>query len=192
MPKNKISQDQIKMIQDLSYQELGNMLTSGTFTPKQLRNAYTQMRDIAVKRLKRLESEKNVKQFGKPNLYINNGEYFRKTKYLTSESELLKEIADVSKFLTSKRSTISGLKETREKTLETLREAGYEISKDQYVDFMKFMKWFKSSEFSKRYDSDSPVVAEIFNSEKASPADWRRAFEQYSKHETRSTPVRQY
>lgn len=192
MPKNKISQDQIKFIQSLSYQELGEQLVSGGLTSRQLRNAYTQMRDIAVKRLKRLETPKNVQQFGKPNLYINNGEYFRKTKYLVSETELLKEIADVSKFLTSKRSTISGLKETREKTLETLREAGYEIDKSQYVDFMKFMKWFKASEFSKRYDSDSPVVAEIFNSERANPGDWRRAFEQFSSITSGAAPVRQY
>lgn len=192
MPKNKIPQSKIEFIQSLSYQELGEQLVSGGLTSKQLRNAYTQMRDIAVKRLKRLESEKNVRQFGKPNLYINNGEYFRKTKYLTSDTDLLKEIADVSKFLTSKRSTISGLKETREKTLKTLREAGYEIDKSQYVDFMKFMKWFKASEFSKKFDSDSPVVAEIFNSERANPGDWRRAFEQFSSITAGAAPVRQY
>ena len=192
MPKNKFSEEQIKTIQGLSYQQLGEQLVSGRFTAKQLRNAYTQMRDIAVKRLKRLESERNVKQFGKPNLYINNGEYFRKTKFLVSESELLKEITEISKFLTSKRSTISGLKETRAKTMETLREAGFEIKDSQYVEFMKFMKWFKSSEFSKRFDSDSPVVAEVFNSERANPGDWRRAFEQYRNYETGSAPVRQY
>ena len=192
MPKNKFSAAEIERIQMYNYQQLGEAVSSGEMSIKDLRKAYTQMRDIAVKRLKRLETERNVKQFGRSNLYINNGEYFRKTKNLVGESELLREIADVSKFLKSKKSTVSGLKEIRKNTLETLQEAGFDVDKSDYLNIIKFMKWFKASEFSKRYDSDSPIVAEIFNSEKASPEDWRRAFNEYSGHEIGSAPVRQY
>lgn len=191
MPKNKFSAEDIKKIQSLSYQQLGEAVGAGEYSVKDLRKAYTQMRDIAVKRLKRLETQKNVQQFGKPNLYINNGEYFRKTKNLIGETELLKEITDVSKFLTSKRSTISGLKETRAKTIETMREAGMDLKDSDYVDFMKFMKWFHASEYAKKYDSDASVVAEVFNNEKSNPAEWRRLFESYRGH-VESAPVRQY
>ena len=191
MPKNKFTKEDIKAIQSLTYNELGEAVSAGKYSVKDLRKAYTQMRDIAVKRLKRLETEKNVQQFGRPNLYVNNGEYFRKTKNLIGESELLKEIADVSKFLTSKKSTISGLKEAREKTIETMREAGLEIEPSDYVDFMKFMKWFHASEYAKKYDSDSSIVAEVFNNEKSNPSEWRKLFESYRGYSA-AAPVRQY
>lgn len=191
MGKNKFSASQIERIQSMNIQQLGKAVTSGEFTVKELRKAYTQMRDIAQKRAKRLNAEKNVAQFGKPNMYVQNGEYFRKTKNLVGEAELLKEITDVSRFLKSKKSTISGLKETRSTILNNLKEQGFEVSKNDYVALLKFMKWFKQSEFAKKFDSDSPVVAEVFNSERPNPEDWRKAFEKYSNYE-QTTPVRQY
>lgn len=191
MAKNKISQLQIEKIQGMKVSELGQSVSSGEFTIKDLRRAYTQMRDIAVKRIQRLTSERNVKQFGKPNLYIENGEYFRKTKNIIGEGELLKEIADISKFLTSKSSTITGLKEKRQTILDRMAEEGFDIDKSNYLEFLEFMKWFKASEFSKKFDSTSPVVSEIFNSEKATPEDWRKAFEAYANYK-QDTPVRQY
>ena len=191
MAKNKFSSAQIEKIQSMSYKELGKAVVTGEYNIKDLRRAYSQMRDVAVKRVGRLTTEKNVKQFGKPNLYIENGEYFRKTKSLVSTSELLKEIADVSKFLTSKKSTISGLKEIRSEVISNLQESGFDVDTSDYVKVLEFMKWFKASEFSKEFDSDSPVVAEVFNSERADPDSWRRAFEEY-KNAEKSAPVRQY
>lgn len=191
MAKNKFSSAQIEKIQSMSYKELGKAVVSGEYNIKDLRRAYSQMRDVAVKRVGRLTTEKNVKQFGKPNLYIENGEYFRKTKSLVSTSELLKEITDVSKFLTSKKSTISGLKEIRSEVISNLQESGFDVDTSDYVKVLEFMKWFKASEFSKEFDSDSPVVAEVFNSERADPDSWRKAFEEY-KNAEKSAPVRQY
>lgn len=192
MAKKRVSQEQLESIQNMNLQELGQSVTSGEFSIADLRRAYSQMRDIAVKRVQRLTSAKNVAQFGKPNLYMENGEYFRKTKFIKGEGELLKEIADVSKFLQSKRSTITGLKETRETIIENMQEQGFEIDRSNYVQFLEFMKWFKSSEFAKKYDSDSPVVSEVFNSEKASPEDWREAFEKFNGYANEPAPVRQY
>lgn len=192
MAKKRVTQAQLESIQNMNLQELGQSVTSGDFSIADLRRAYSQMRDIAVKRVQRLTSAKNVAQFGKPNLYMENGEYFRKTKFIKGEGELLKEIADVSKFLQSKRSTITGLRETRETIIENMQEQGFEIDRSNYVQFLEFMKWFKSSEFAKKYDSDSPVVSEVFNSEKASPEDWREAFEKFSGYVNEPAPVRQY
>ena len=58
-------------------------------------------------------------------------------------------------------------------------------------NLVKFLKWFKSSEFAMKYDSDSPVVAEVFNEEKSNPEQWRKLLEEYSRYE-QGTPVRQY
>lgn len=191
MAKNKFSKSQIEKLQSMSYQELGKAVVKGDYALKDLRKAYTQMRDIAMKRIGRITSEKNVKQFGKPNLYMENGEYFRKTKNIVSGQELLKEIADVSKFLKGKSSTVTGLREIREQTINRMQEEGFDIDESNYLDFRKFMAWFKASEYAKLYDSDSPVVSEVFNSEKASPEEWKKAFEEFSRYE-RNTHVRQY
>ena len=73
-----------------------------------------------------------------------------------------------------------------------MRAEGFRVTNKTYLDFIKFMKWFKASEFAKKYDSDSPVVSNVFNSEKASPEDWREAFEKFSEYVNEPAPVRQY
>lgn len=195
MAKNKVSPSKIEYIQSLSYNELGKGITSGEFSIKELRQAYSQMRDVAVKRVKRITLEKNIKQFGKPNLYKygNDGDYFRKTKNIITTNELLREIADVSSFLKSKRSTITGLRETRNSLIERMSEAGFKVDNSEYLKLVKFLKWFKASEFSKIFDSDHPVTAQVWNMEKASEEDWRKAFEEFARiQEQESAPVRKY
>lgn len=191
MGKNKFTSAQIEKIQNMSYNQLGKAIINGEYTVSELKKAYTQMRDIAVKRAKRLGSEKTVKEFGSSKMYMNNGEYFRKLKGITSTGELVREIADVSKFLKSKKSTITGLKETRKTLIDRLNEMGFEVSQSDYINLLKFLKWFKSSEYSMKYDSDSPVVAEVFNEEKSNPEEWKRLLEEYSKYE-QGTPIRKY
>ena len=191
MGKNKFTSAEIEKIQNMSYNQLGKAIINGEYSVSELKKAYTQMRDIAVKRAKRLGSEKTVKEFGSSKMYMNNGEYFRKLKGITSTSELVREIADVSKFLKSKKSTITGLKETRKTLIDRLNDMGFEVSQSDYINLLKFLKWFKSSEFSMKYDSDSPVVAEVFNEEKSNPEEWKRLLEEYSKYE-QGTPIRKY
>lgn len=191
MAKNKFTQAQIEKIQSMNYNQLGKAVIDGEYTIDELKKAYTQMRDIAVKRSKRLGSEKVTKEFGSQKMYSQDGEYFRKIKYMSSTQELIREIADVSKFLKSKKSTISGLKESRKNLLDSLNRMGFNVSQSDYINLVKFLKWFKSSEFAMKYDSDSPVVAEVFNEEKSNPEQWRKLLEEYSKYE-QGTPVRQY
>lgn len=186
MAKNKVSASDIEKIQSMSYTELGKAVTSGEFSARTLRQAYSQMRSIAVKRYERLNSEKNIKQFGKP-----EQEYFRATKNIVSTGELVRELKDLSRFLTNKGSTISGLRERRDYMVNQLNESGWNIDKSDYPDLVNFMKWFKASEFSKQYDSDSEVVGQVFNSERANPADWRRAFNEL-KSTSKTAPYRQY
>lgn len=195
MAKNKITPERLGYIQSLSYNELGKGLTSGEFNLKELRQAYAQMRDIAVKRIKRITTEKNIKQFGKPNLYKHgeDGDYFRETRNIITSNELLREISDVSSFLKSKRSTVTGLKQTRNALIERMSEAGFNVDNSEYLKLVKFLKWFKASEFSKIFDSDHPVTAQVWNMEKASEEDWRKAFEEFARiQEQEPAPVRQY
>lgn len=195
MAKNKITPERLGYIQSLSYNELGKGLISGEFSLKELRQAYAQMRDVAVKRIKRITTEKNIKQFGKPNLYKygEDGDYFRQTRNIITSNELLKEIYDISSFLKSKRSTVTGLKQIKNALIERMSEAGFNVDNSEYLKLVKFLKWFKASEFSKIFDSDHPVTAQVWNMEKASEEDWRKAFEEFARlQEQEPAPVRQY
>lgn len=187
MAKNKISAFDIERIQNLSYQDLGKSVVSGDYSLKELRQAYSQMRSTAQKRIERLNKPENIRQFGQP-----EKEFFTPTKNITTSSALLREIKDVSSFLNKKGSTISGLRERRSYLIEHMNESGWDVSKQDYPDLVKFIKWFKASEYSKKYDSDSPEVAEVFSSERATPEDWRKAFEALRGTERRTAPVREY
>lgn len=185
MAKNKFSAQEIENIRHLNIQELGKLITSGEYSEKDLRKAYTQMRDIAVKRVKRLSSEKNVEQFGKPQNFAEDGDYFRKVKNLPTTSELIKEIRDVSNFLNRKTSTVKGMIETRDKTIESLKKSGFKVENKDFPKVAEFMKWFKASGKAKNYDSDSKVAAKVFNKERANPDAWEKAFSKFEKSASR-------
>lgn len=184
---NKISANDIEKIKNLSYTELGKAVVSGDYSIKQLKQAYSQMRSTAQKRIERLNKPENIRQFGEP-----EKEVFRTVKNLPTTSELLKEIKDVSRFLQTKGSTITGQRERRKFTINHFKEEGFNVSNKDYPDLQKFLKWFKTSDYSKKFDSDAPQVAEVFNSEKPNEEDWERAFNAFRQVEEKSAPVRKY
>ena len=74
-----------------------------------------------------------------------------------------------------------------------MSEAGFNVDNSEYLKLVKFLKWFKASEFSKIFDSDHPVTAQVWNMEKASEEDWRKAFEEFARlQEQEPAPVRKY
>lgn len=187
MAKNKISQETIEKIQNLSYTELGKAVVSGDYSVKQLRQAYSQMRSVARKRIQRLQSPSSVEKFGKP-----NDENFRTTRNLVTTSELLKEIRDVSRFLKTKESTITGMKERRDWQINRLQKLGFNVENKDYPKIKEFLEWFKDSEFSMKYDSDSPTVVNVYNSEEPTKEDWERAFNAFKEVVAKPAPVRKY
>ena len=81
-------------IQSMSYNELAKMLTAGEITEKRLRSYYTDARKKAVARNRRVQES----EFGG----VAESEVFLKSRSLPTQSALLHEIADVSKYLSSK------------------------------------------------------------------------------------------
>ena len=59
-----------------------------------------------------------------------------------SESDINFKIEQVSSFLASDRSTISGIKKIREKSISKLQEHGYDVTEENYDDFVDFMITF--------------------------------------------------
>lgn len=174
-------------VSKMSYNQLTKALSSGEVTEKYLRSAYSALRAKATRREKSVSRAKVVNEFGN-----TDREYFRKSANLPTTSELLHELVDVNKFLGSKRSTITGLKQQRENTINAAEKMGFDVDRDNYKDFVDFMKWFKSSEYAKLYDSDSEEVAEVFNSTVATAKDWKKAFKAYQNRQETRPAMKEY
>ena len=161
-------------ISKMSYNQLGKALTSGQLTEKRLRSAYSELRKTAMQRNRRVSAENVRQQFG------NKSETFLTNRNIVTTSQLLHELADVGKFLNAPRSTITGLKEQRQKVINNANALGFDVDVANYLDFIRFMEWFKSSMYSKQYDSNSNATADVFNSTHASRDDWERAFREFN------------
>ena len=158
-------------IQKLTYNEIGEKLISGELTEKRLKSYYTDARKKAQSNYNRVKKSEFKE--------IVNKETFEKVRNATvTTNALAHAVADVNKYLNSKKSTITGQKETREKLLAVADQMGFQVDESNYIKFRQFMDWFKNSKFAKIYDSDSPELPEAFE-QGASPEDWQRLFEEF-------------
>lgn len=162
-----------KQIQGMSYNQIGAALVKGTLTEARLRDYYAGARRTAMSRAGRVSKTTEFGDIEKPT--------FMKTKNLPTTQALVREIADVNRYLTSKRSTITGLKQERASRLASLEKHGFDfVNESNYGDFINFMAWFKNSEFAKYYDSNDDEVAEVFEAaESATPEEWSELFEEF-------------
>lgn len=175
-------------IAGMSLNRLKKAVVSGELSVPEIKTAYTSLRRTAMQRERRVGAAAIVKEFGN-----TDREYFRKPSTLTTTADLLRELADVNRYLKSKRSTITGLKDQRKNVINSVREMGFDVDTENYSDFIKFMNWFRSSEYSMKYDSDSEEVAEVFNSEKAKKSAWKKAFQAFQRGQlANDSPVRRY
>ena len=117
---------------------------------KEVRKEYTRLRDIAQKRLKRLEKA------GLTNtaIYQSNYKRFKKLKDIKSNSELASRLSDLARFIRDPRSTKKKLFEIRDKSLKTLHSHGYKfVNKENYYEFAKFMEEYRNKMLDMEYDS---------------------------------------
>lgn len=125
---------------------------------KDIRKEYTRLRDIAQKRLKRMGKS----MFKDTQTYLKNVNHYPKLKDIKSESELASRLSDLSRFITSKTSTLSGMEAQMNKALETLHEHDYNfVTRDNYISFGKFMEEYRFQKLDELYDSGD--TAETFN-----------------------------
>lgn len=162
-------------ISKMTYTELGKALTKGTLTEKWLKSYYATARRKAMSRTKRVSK---TNEFGPV-----EEQYFMKVRNLPTTSPLLHEIADVNRYLKSATSTITGLRERKQNQLQTLHEHKFTfVTSRNYSDWIAFMQWFESSEYSAFYDSNDTEVEDVFVSAKvATPKEWERLFMSFVK-----------
>lgn len=154
-----------------SYTDLGKLLAAGDLDIKTIRRIYNERRRTAKRRLAGVSRSEVQAEFGNiPK------EYFQKSANLTTTSALLHALVDVNRYLQSKESTISGLKYQREKYINTAQVRGLPVDESNYVRWIEFIRWFKTSMYAALYDSDSEEVEEAFT-EGINPSEWTAAFE---------------
>lgn len=102
---------------------------------RDMRKAYTQMRDIAQKRIKRMgESE-----FSFTTAYQKNKQGFPQLKNIAKE-DFAKAFSELSKFVNAKGSTVTGQKSIRQKTIATWNRQGIPLSKENYNRTIKILE----------------------------------------------------
>ena len=153
------------------------MLEGDKELSSQVRKEYTRLRDVAQKRLKRLKAAGYEDTEG----YKRNVVHYPKLKDVKTKSELAQRLSDLSRFIRSELSTVSGIKERERKTLESLSEHGYDfVNEGNLSDFGDFMEQYRDQLLDMEYDSgDAAEVYEVAIKHKLDPEEVAQNFEFY-------------
>lgn len=114
-----------------------------------MRSEYTRMRDVAQKRLHRLE-----KAFPESKAVQNHPSGFPKLKDIDPR-DFAKAFADLAKFVKAKGSTVTGQKQIKEKTIKTWQEQGLNLNQKNYDKTIKILEEMRNRKIF--YGSDKAV-----------------------------------
>ena len=133
-------------------QGAGTMYRLGTKDDRAtMRAEYTRMRDVAQKRLKRLE-----KQFPESQAWKEHAKGFQKLKDMDPK-DFPKAFAELAKFVRAKASTVSGQKSIKQKTIEAWQKQGIDLNPKNYDMSMKILKEMRRQKIV--YGSDDVTEA---------------------------------
>lgn len=114
-----------------------------------MRAEYTRMRDVAQKRLHRLE-----KMFPESRGVQSHPEGFPKLKNLDPR-DFPKAFAELAKFVKAKGSTVTGQKQIKEKTIKTWQDQGLKLNNRNYDKTIKILEEMRRQKIV--YGSDKVV-----------------------------------
>lgn len=110
------------------------------YTMKELRQEYSRLRDVAQKRIHRLEQS----EFAESQTVKYNKDRYPTLKNVSDKSELTHLLSDLSRFLTAQRGSISGMREERRKSIDTWHENGVDfVNESNYQDWVEFLSYAK-------------------------------------------------
>lgn len=140
------------------YEYTPEALQSGSLSEKEIKDEYRRLRAIANKRIDRLEKA----GYKQTQAYLRNvGSYKAPSNYTVAELQY--KLYQVSKFISAKSSTVSGMRLIEKEAIETLKEKGFEHVKN-LQEFGDFMSWARTKYKSQEFDSER--AAEIFDEAK--------------------------
>lgn len=143
-----------KQLVKLSYPQeyyMPELLRQGILTPEQMRAEYTRLRNVANKRLLRMQDTR----FENYQSFQQNVGKFIPVSQISSERELIYRLTEVERFISAKTSTISGIRDIERRTLESLHDSGYTFVNDKNLAaFGEFMAEWRAQHLNEIYDSD--------------------------------------
>lgn len=140
----------------LDYYSVSSIRIAETLTLSQVRSEYSRLSRIARQRLSRFRgSDREL------DIYKNNVGEFPLLSELQTNEELLRRLSRVARFLSSERSSISGVRKWERENIETLHEHGYDfVNRSNFREFADFMEAARNDLTERQYDSER--VAELF------------------------------
>ena len=149
-------------------------LRSG-YTEKELRREYSRLRDVAQKRLGRLQKS----EFKSSQTVRYNVGRFKPLKEMSGTGELTHLLGDLARFLTASRGSVAGMRESQRKSIETLHESGIEwVTQENYQQFADYMDWLHDF-YPREYPSKALRVFEQAIEKRLDPEEVKRNFDQY-------------
>lgn len=140
------------------YEYTPEALQSGSLSEKEIRDEYRRLRNIANKRIERLKRA----GYTDTQAYLRNAGAYKSPSSYTM-AELQYKLYQISKFVSAKSSTVSGMRLIEKQMLEKLHEKdlGRITNLQEFGDFMDWARAkYKYSEF------DSERAAEVYNEAK--------------------------
>ena len=132
-------------------------LRSGVLTPKEMRSHYSYLRKIANKRLQSFVGS----EFEDAQSYIKNVGKFVPLSKINNERELMFKLYEVNKFVRARSSSVTGLKQIQNETIETFHDRGFTwINNGNIKQFGDYMEYMRATYGSKQFDSER--AAELF------------------------------
>lgn len=134
-----------------SFNQIGSMYASGKISESELRRFYSEERKIANKREARLQAAGLAGQTAE----------FRKTTNLATVQDLVREIADVNRYLQGKTTVRERRAEVRQK-LDKMHGRGMfeNVNERNFSKFARFMDWARSTSLLQSFSSESDVIEE--------------------------------
>lgn len=161
----------------LDYVNTQELKYSKRITEKELRKAYTYFRDIARKRIQRLE------EYG----YTKGAQYQRMKalglpvlKEIANRNQLAMYLQQVAFFVSTKSSTVKGIKRIRKQKIDQFREMGFEGINDKNLE--DFLDFFETAKGKAVRGSGDPDIAQAWNTGRKKKAIPKQIIEDYDKY----------
>lgn len=120
-----------------------------------VRREYTRMRNAAVKRIKRIQSDSRWRD----TVYAPSTP---KLAELRTPAQVRLALADLHKWMGRKTSSLSGLNNALRRSVKTLRDRyGINVTMDNVSIFGEFMEWARIQSLGRLYDSER--IAELMD-----------------------------
>ena len=140
------------------YEYTPEALQSGSLSEKEIRDEYSRLRNIANKRINRLERA----GYTDTQTYLQNVGAYKSLSNYTME-ELQYKLYQISKFVSAKSSTVGGMRRIQKQMLAKLHEKDLG-SITNLQEFGDFMDWARAKYKYREFDSER--AAEVYNESK--------------------------